>query len=142
MRRAFQALAVPPAQIRRRLISALEKFHERSSRRRRASHIIVHKQKLLHLWMVKGRFWTNALLRKTRRLRRRIGIESRTRDVPSARPESRAADFMGIRLPRDRIRARPLWRRSAGESSNRQIETSTEKMDGTILSLKAEAEYI
>src|SRR6266404_8697932 len=49
---------------------------------------------------------------------------------------------MGIRLPRDRIRARPLWRRSAGESSNREIEASPEKMYRTILSLKAGTEFL
>src|SRR6266404_2189560 len=140
--RAFQALAVPPAQIRRRVICALKKFHQRSFRRGRSSHIIVHKQKLFHLWMVKGRFGTNALLRKTRRFRCGIGIERGPLNLSSTRPKSSAADFVGVRFPCNGVSARPLRRRPAGESSNRKIETSPEKMYRTILSLKSAAEFL
>src|ERR1700731_3320343 len=89
--------------------------------------------------MVERRLRPHSLFRKTRRFRRSVRVKSRSRDVTTARPESRAADFMRVSFPRDGISARPFRRHSARKASDRQIETSPEKMHGAGLSLKAGA---
>src|SRR5664279_5584453 len=80
--------------------------------------------------MVKSWRRLHLVVRKSRGLRRGIGIISWAVNSATARPESCAADFVGIRFGGNRISARPWWRRSSTESSDRQVKAAPEKVHG------------
>src|SRR5438132_1669156 len=92
--------------------------------------------------MVKGLLWTHATLIESRRLRRGIRIKCRVLDVAASRPPSRADHFMGICLPRYGIGFLTRRGTAAGEPRYRQIETSPEKMYGTVLSNEPRTEFL
>src|SRR5208283_2864391 len=142
VRLAFQVLAVPIPQAGRRVIRALQKFHQRRFRRVSGAHVVVHQQELLQLWMVESGLWANLPFREAGRFRRRVGIESRSRDIAAAGPDSGATDFVRVSLASNGIGSGPLRSPPAGETGDRKIESSPEEMCGTDLSQKPGAEFL
>src|SRR5271163_458086 len=74
------------------------------------------------------------MLRKSRRLRRCVGVECCFFDVAPARPESRADYFVRVGLARDGIGPFALRRAPSREPGHRQIEAAPEEMYRTYFS--------
>src|SRR5260370_30347372 len=138
----LQRFVVPLPQVGGCVIRALQKLHQRSLRRSGGSHVVIHQQKLFHLRVIEGRLWPNASFCKTWRFRRCIGVKSRPLGVPSTRPESGAADFVRVRLPGNRVSARPLPRRSAREAGHPKIEGAPQKIERACFPPKAARELL
>src|SRR5512137_300873 len=96
---ALQRLTIPLSQIRRRVIGALQEFHQRSIRITRRANGIVRQQKLAQLLAEERLRWPH--LRRAKAVRRWIGvrIERRIIDRPAAtRPETGARHLVRISL--------------------------------------------
>src|ERR1700688_3540370 len=139
---SFQPPPIPPAQIRPRLISTLQKIQQCLPRQSSPANVVIHQQKLFHLRMVKSSRRPDLLLGKTSRLRRRIRIKRRTLHLSPARPESRADHFMRIRLARNRIGTRPFRSAPSRKSRHAQIEAAPEKMYRTIFAHEPGAKFL
>src|SRR6266851_6164473 len=138
----LQALAVPLAQISRCVVRALEEIHKRVLRRWRRSHIVIHQQELFQLRVVESRLQPNALFTKAGRLRRGIRVKRWSLNIPATGPEPGATHFVRVSLARDAIRTGTLRRRPPRETSDRKIETPTEKMHRAGLPLESGAELL
>src|SRR2546427_6035234 len=75
--RALDRSPVPPAEVRRGFVCALEKRQQDMVRRLRSSDRIVRQQELSHLLTVEGLFGLDGILFETLRLRVGIGVEDR-----------------------------------------------------------------
>ncbi len=139
---ALQVPAVPLSIFGRRLVGTLKEFHQRCFWRVSSAHVVVHQQEFFHLRMVVSALRTNPLFRETRRLGRRIGVESGSRNVTSTRPKSGTAHFVRVGFASDGIGSRPLGCSSARKSSHGQVETSPEKMDGADLAYKSPSKLL
>src|SRR5271165_6139738 len=130
-RSALQGLPVPLGAHRGGFISALQKIHQCGFGRIGDSHVVIHHQEFFHLRVVESCLWTDSLFRKTGRLGRSVGVKGWTRDVASAGPEPRTADFVRVSFACDRVGARALRSAPSGEARHRVIEASPEKVDWT-----------
>src|SRR5437879_12847816 len=97
---ALDRSPVPPAEIRRGFVCALEKRQQDMVRRLRSSDRIVGQQELSNLLTVEGRFWLDALLFETLRLRVSIRGEARLVHGPTTKQEAATAQLLLVRLER------------------------------------------
>ena len=81
---------------------------------------------------------------QARRLGRGVRVEGgfAHRPADAAGPEPVTDDLVRVRLPRDRVGARPLRRPPARESGHGQVEASPEEVDGAALSDEAAPERL
>src|SRR6266540_5267530 len=98
---SFERGAIPLRQIGCRLVCGLEEFQDPVVGRRGFAHTIVWQDEFSEIGAVERRRWSNGRVCKTVWLRIRVRVEGGVVHRRGARPESAAADFMGIRLSRD-----------------------------------------
>src|SRR6267378_1466019 len=128
--RPFQVRPVPLTEVRAGLVSALTKFQQSITRRVRRPRVLVHQEKLTHLFVVKSFCRTHRVIAESRWLRRGIRIKCRVFNLSSARPEPNADDFVGIGFAVDIVSAGAFRRAPAGKSRYGHIKASPEKMHG------------
>src|SRR5262249_12684639 len=129
----LQRFAVPLAESRGGVISALRELEQHVIWIFGSTHGVVWQNKFVQLGVVIRGFWLNFRFGKSRWLRIRIRIIDRHRKGIVPRPKTKAAYLLGICLARDRIRqmrhSAGMRRRSpAGETCHRQIKTAPKKM--------------
>src|SRR5512144_775143 len=115
---ALECDTVPPAEIGAGRIRGIAEREQCGARRRRFAHVVVHQQELAELRIITGGVRLDAPPAQTSRLLRRIRIERSVGDIAATGPKAHAADFVRVRLTRDRIGAWTLRRSPAGESRN------------------------
>ena len=81
---------------------------QRCFRRIGGAHVVVHQQELLELRMIESSLEADLPLGETGRLRRSVGVESRSFDVAAARPESRTAHLVRVGFASNRVGSRTL----------------------------------
>src|SRR5881396_256410 len=96
--RALDRSPVPPAEVRRGFVCALDKRQQDMVRRLRSSDRIVRQQELSHLLTVEGLLGLDGILFETLRLRVGIGVEDRPVYGPTTRPEPATAHFVRVRF--------------------------------------------
>src|ERR1700682_3794036 len=127
-KRTGQVRPVPLPEVSARLVRALAKFEQRLSGRVRRAHVVVHQEKLAHLFAIKSFNGAHWAITKSRGLRRGIRIESRVLHFSAAWPKSHADDFVGIGLPGDAVGTGAFRRAPSGKSRNRKIKTPPKEM--------------
>ena len=132
---------MPTCPIGGRLIGALQKSLQQYIRIIRCSYGIIGKQKLTQFGGVKGGLRDDG--RGAKASGRRIGIAVKRRIIEgtSTRPETGAANLLGVGLPGDGIRqigntAGMYRRRSSGKARHRQIKAAPEEVYGAAFALK------
>src|SRR5438128_5628103 len=111
----FQLRAIPFAERRRSLVSALAEVEQRLARRGGASHIVIPQQELREIGIVGRRRRANGRFGKSWRLRRSIGKECWLLHHRVARPPAHAAHLVRIGLLRDPIGAGNFRRAATGK---------------------------
>src|SRR5262249_8482611 len=116
----------------------LQEFEQRLIRRPRLANNVVRQNELSKIGAVEGGGWRDRCLREPGGFRVGVGIEHRIGHWAPARPEAATADFVRGGFAHDcvgemRHATRMWWSGSTGESRDREVGCSPEKMHGARL---------
>ena len=128
-------------------ISRLQELEQRAVGIVRRPNNVVRQDELVQVSAVERLRRRDLRIRKTSRLRIRVGVVRGVGDRPTASPESAAADLVRVGLARDAIRevrnaARVLRRGPPRETRHGQIERAPEEVHRTALANESRTETL